>query len=85
MPAMRMPAIINPPSAVNSKARLVEAAVEEARQRGARKVVLRVLGTNERARSLFERCGFEIEAFLREEYLIDGRYIDEVWMARRVD
>lgn len=37
------------------------------------------------ARSLFERCGFEIEAFLREEYLIDGRYIDEVWMARRVD
>ena len=65
--------------------RLVEAAVEEARQRGSRKVVLRVLGTNERARSLFERCGFEIEAFLREEYLIDGRYIDEVWMARRVD
>ena len=47
--------------------------------------MLRVLGTNERARSLFERCGFEIEAFLREEYLIDGRYIDEVWMARRVD
>lgn len=40
---------------------------------------------NERARSLFERCGFEIEAFLREEYLIDGRYIDEVWMSRRVD
>lgn len=64
--------------------RLVEAAVEEAGHRGARKVVLRVLGCNERARRLFDRCGFEIEAFLRDEYLIDGRYVDELWLARHI-
>lgn len=65
--------------------RLVEAAVAEAQRRGARKVTLRVLGHNARARALYERCGFTQEGVLREEFLLDGAYVDDVLMARFVD
>ncbi len=62
--------------------RLVEAAVEEARSRGARKVTLRVLGPNAAARRLYARCGFVEEGLLRDEFLLLGRYVDDVLMAR---
>jgi ribosomal protein S18 acetylase RimI-like enzyme len=65
--------------------RLVDAAVAEAARRGARKVTLRVLGHNDRARRLYERCGFTDEGVLREEFLLDGAYVDDVRMARFVD
>ena len=61
---------------------LVEAAVEEARWRGARKLSLRVLETNARARDLYAAFGFEVEGVLREEFLLDGRFVDDVLMAR---
>ncbi len=62
--------------------RLVEASVEQARDRGARKLALRVLGTNVRARQLYESCGFLVEGVLRAEFLLGGRYVDDVLMAR---
>lgn len=61
---------------------LVTAAVEEARQRGYRKVALRVLAPNTPARRIYEACGFEVEGVLREEFRIEGRYVDDVLMAR---
>jgi len=61
---------------------LVEAAVAEAELRGARKVSLRVLGTNAMARRLYAGCGFVEEGVLRAEFLLDGRYVDDVFMAR---
>jgi len=61
---------------------LVEAAVEEARERGARKLSLRVLGGNSSARRLYEACGFVVEGLLRDEFLLGGRYVDDVFMAR---
>ena len=61
---------------------LVEAAVEEARARGARKLTLRVLGPNTAARALYESCGFVVEGVRRDEFLLDGRYVDDVLMAR---
>lgn len=64
--------------------RLVDAAVAEARARGARKMTLRVLGANTVARRLYERCGFETEGLLHEEFLLDGRYVDDVLMAHRL-
>lgn len=64
---------------------LVEAAVAEAVRRGARKVSLRVLGPNAAARRLYARCGFREEGVLREEFLLDGVYVDDVLMARFVD
>ena len=62
--------------------RLIEAAVEQAVRHGAHKVSLRVLGPNLRARRLYEGCGFVVEGVLREEFWLDGRYVDDVVMAR---
>ncbi|KDN20810.1 GNAT family N-acetyltransferase [Amycolatopsis rifamycinica] len=62
--------------------RLVEAAVAEARHRGARKLTLRVLGPNTGARRVYERCGFVVEGVLRGEFRIDGHGVDDVLMAR---
>jgi ribosomal protein S18 acetylase RimI-like enzyme len=61
---------------------LVDAAVREARDRGARRLTLRVLGPNAAARALYEASGFVVEGVLREEFLLDGRYVDDVLMAR---
>lgn len=65
--------------------RLVDATVAEAARRGARKLMLRVLGTNHAARPLYESCGFVVEGVLRDEFRLDGRFVDDVLMARRVD
>jgi len=64
---------------------LVEAAVEEARRRGAVKLSLRVLGGNDGARRLYERCGFVVEGVLAGEFVLDGAEVDDVLMARRLD
>jgi ribosomal protein S18 acetylase RimI-like enzyme len=61
---------------------LIEAAVAEAARRGASKVALRVLGANEGARRLYERCGFVVEGVLRGEFMLDGALVDDVLMAR---
>ena len=61
---------------------LVEAAVAEARHRGARKVTLRVLGPNVGAQRVYERCGFVVEGVLRGEFHLDGADVDDVLMAR---
>jgi ribosomal protein S18 acetylase RimI-like enzyme len=63
---------------------LVEAAVAEAVRRGARKVTLRVLGHNGRARRLYTRCGFVVEGVLRDEFVLDGGPVDDVLMARHL-
>ncbi|WP_143650286.1 GNAT family N-acetyltransferase, partial [Streptomyces tricolor] len=61
---------------------LVRAAVAEARRRGARRLTLRVLAHNTPARSLYEAEGFAVEGVLPGEFLIDGRYVDDVCMGR---
>ena len=60
---------------------LVMAAVREATARGARRLTLRVLGSNRGARALYESCGFRIEGILLEQFLLDGRYVDDILMA----
>ena len=60
---------------------LIEAAVDAARERGARRITLRVLAPNAPARALYEACGFAVEGVLRREFLLDGRYVDDVLMA----
>ncbi|MER6556947.1 GNAT family N-acetyltransferase [Streptomyces sp. NPDC001027] len=63
---------------------LVRAAVEETRRQGARRITLRVLGHNAPARRLYEAEGFTVEGVLPEEFLLDGAYVDDVLMGRRV-
>lgn len=64
---------------------LVLAAIDEASARGARRLTLRVLGPNTGARALYESCGFTVEGVLRQEFLVDGRFVDDVLMARWID
>jgi ribosomal protein S18 acetylase RimI-like enzyme len=60
---------------------LIDAAAREARARGARRLTLRVLAPNEAARRLYESAGFVVEGVQREEFFLDGRYVDDVLMA----
>ncbi|MDT0570163.1 GNAT family N-acetyltransferase [Streptomyces sp. DSM 3412] len=63
---------------------LLRAARDECRRRGARRLTLRVLGHNTPARKLYESEGFAVEGVLPEEFLIDGAYVDDVLMGRRL-
>ena len=63
---------------------LLAAAEQHARDRGARKLSLRVLSTNETAMRLYERLGFQREGALRDEFRIDGRFVDDVLMAKQL-
>jgi ribosomal protein S18 acetylase RimI-like enzyme len=64
---------------------LMEGLIELARERGGRRMTLRVFGPNERARRLYERLGFEVEGVLRGEFMVgDQEYVDDVVMARRL-
>jgi ribosomal protein S18 acetylase RimI-like enzyme len=60
---------------------LVESAIHLARVEGARKLTLRVLGHNAPARDLYAACGFEVEGVLRDLFLLEGRYVDDVLMS----
>jgi len=64
--------------------RLLAAAITEARRRRARRLTLRVLASNTRARRLYESLGFEIEGVQREEFLLEGRFVDDVLMALKL-
>lgn len=64
---------------------LVQAALREATDRGARKVGLRVLSTNQPARRLYESCGFVIEGRLAGEFVLDGHPVDDLLMAWHAD
>jgi ribosomal protein S18 acetylase RimI-like enzyme len=63
---------------------LIDAAIAEARARGARRLTLRVFSPNERARRLYESAGFVVEGVLRDEFFLDGRYVDDILMAREL-
>jgi len=63
---------------------LVDAAVAEAAARGAVKIWLRVLATNDVALRLYAAAGFETEGVLRDEFLLDGRTVDDHLLARRL-
>src|SRR3546814_17417461 len=65
--------------------RLVAALEAWARDRGKTRLSLRVMGHNLRARGLYERLGFRVEAVARHTVLIDGRHGDFVHMAKFLD
>ena len=61
--------------------RLLDAAIDRVRTEGRRRLVLRVLATNEGARHLYESRGFELEGAHREAFLLEGAYVDDLLMA----
>jgi ribosomal protein S18 acetylase RimI-like enzyme len=64
---------------------LLDAAIGLARQRGARRIWLRVLSTNPAAQRLYASAGFTVEGVLRGEFCRDGVDVDDVLMGRRLD
>jgi len=65
-------------------ASLLDAAQETLRERGIRKLTLHVLSTNQAAIRLYQRHGFVREGTLREEFCINGRFVDDVMMAKQL-
>lgn len=61
---------------------LLRRALEWADWVGVRKVTLEVFSTNEQAITLYRGMGFEEEGRRHREYLIEGRPVDGVLMAR---
>ena len=61
---------------------LLEYAFEELKLH---KVYLNVIATNERARALYEKCGFKYEGLAREHFYIQGEYRDMCWYGITVD
>lgn len=60
---------------------LLTAARHEAVRRRARRITLRVLGTNTRAQALYLAHGYRIEGRLKDQFLLQGRYVDDIFMA----
>ena len=60
---------------------LLSAARHEAIRRKARRISLRVLGTNTRAQALYLAHGYHIEGRLKDQFLLQGRYVDDIFMA----
>ncbi|MFS8202867.1 N-acetyltransferase family protein [Streptomyces sp. CWNU-52B] len=63
---------------------LIGAAVAQARRQGARRITLHVLGHNTPARRLYESEGFVVEGIQPGEFHLDGEYVDDVLMGRRI-
>lgn len=63
---------------------LVDAAIDEASSRGAVKISLRVLATNDVALRLYTAAGFETEGVLVDEFVLDGRRVNDHLLARRL-
>jgi len=61
---------------------LLTAGLDWARSVDVRKVWLGVFATNDRAIRLYRRLGFEEEGRLRDQVVLDGRPVDEVFLAR---
>lgn len=63
---------------------LMTAAEQRLRAQGKRKLSLRTLSTNHEAIALYERLGFISEGVLREEFFINGSYVDDVLMTKHL-
>jgi len=64
--------------------RLLAAALEASRACGLERVELTVFADNDRARRLYLKMGFVVEGVQARRAKIDGRYRDEVVMAREL-
>ncbi len=63
-------------------AALLEFALQWARQAGFEKLEAEIIASNEHARRLFGKFGFEVEAIRRRQLKMQGRYEDELILTR---
>ncbi|MDG4811002.1 GNAT family N-acetyltransferase [Micromonospora sp. WMMD1120] len=67
---------------MNIASALLSAAERLAGAQGAKKVGLRVLGTNTGAIRLYEQHGYAVEGRHIDEFLIDGTYVDDISLGK---
>jgi len=61
---------------------LMNFGIRWARQRKVKKIALTVFSTNWKAISLYNKFGFVAEGTRKRQFLIHGKYVDEIMMAR---
>ncbi len=60
--------------------KMMNYAIDWARQKGYKKLCLSVFSTNERAASLYKKCGFVEEGRRKAQFKLDDTYVDEIVM-----
>jgi GNAT superfamily N-acetyltransferase len=60
--------------------KMIAAAIEDARAKGARRIALWVNGVNAHARGLYERLGFRQTGHIPGGIRVDGAFVDDVLM-----
>lgn len=60
---------------------LTEYMLSIAKKKRLRKVFLKVVAENKRAIHVYQKCGFKIEAKLKEDNFVDGKYYDDYIMS----
>jgi hypothetical protein len=59
---------------------LMDYAIKWARRKRVEKIVLSVFSTNHRAAGLYRKFGFVAEGVRKKQFVINGKYVDEVLM-----
>ncbi|HZH60550.1 MAG TPA: GNAT family N-acetyltransferase [Metabacillus sp.] len=65
--------------------RLLKSAEEIFKEKGVKKLSLRVLETNKGAIRFYQKCGFLEQGRLINEFFIEGKYVNDVLMYRFLD
>ncbi len=61
---------------------MIQIATEKAKENNMEKLCLSVFSSNIGAINFYKKCGFEMEGVLKKQFKIDGKYVDEVYMAK---
>ena len=64
---------------------LIMEAINWSRENGIKKVNLEVFSSNTNAISVYEKIGFEHEGIRRSQFIVDGKYVDDILMTYWVD
>ncbi len=64
---------------------LLKEAIEWAEETGITRLELTVIVDNDKAYHLYEKLGFEVEGRRSNSMLIDGKYVDEFYMAKLIN
>jgi RimJ/RimL family protein N-acetyltransferase len=62
--------------------KLMQYTLQWARHHGLEKVCLDVFADNKRAISMYKKYGFVIEGHRKKQFILDGKYVDEIFMSR---
>ena len=63
---------------------LLEFLTEEGKKFGIRKICLRVLSTNKPAISFYRKNGYKEQGVLKEEFYLNGQYVDDILMYKDI-